>query len=447
MDNLIQKFYSNGKQEEQKYTQFGAFSGRLRKNPFSNLNLDTSQLIKPNIGTINPAIHNSETITQMNKTPNISQDSFLQPKKLVFNSARDLLGQSIMTRNYFENNIKDTNMHTINVTPNKLPSLHTIKQNLNMESKKNATKIQMMEEKMKTLELKNQRLEVINDFFFDMFENNLVKEELKRQKGINENNSKSDTNNKNINDNDESDTEEKRPKKRIKKIKKRNLFKTDLGAQKRKELDMDINNFKEKTKGFARNYLNMVKNNIGITLIDEQIRKREELQDMTENIIELKGDLLNKLENMQNNQELQMKKIAYCLQHSGDEQVERLANRVFGDNILKKIDMANYDSVYSARNKERGSIFIPRDSIFKLRKQSITSMPDDNNDNNHNDNDKSKRGSFINTEKRQSIIKSKRQSFIDKSKRSSFIDNRTQRKSLFRKENDIIPEDVNEIEG
>jgi hypothetical protein len=275
-----------------------------------------------------------------------------------------------------------------------------------------------------------------------MFENNLVKEELKRQKEINENNNKSDNNNKNINDNDEDDTEEKRPKKRIKKLKKRNLFKTDLGAQKRKELDMDINNFKEKTKGFARYYLNTVKNNIGISLIDEQIRKREELQDMTESIIELKGDLLNKLENIQNNQELQMKKIAYCLQNSGDEQIERLANRVFGDTILKKIDMANYDSVYKARNKERGSIFIPRDSIFN-RKQSITSMNEENNNNNNN----SKRGSFIDNEKRQSINKSKRQSFINKSKRSSFIDNKVQRKSLFKKENDIIPEDVNEIEG
>ena len=182
---------------------------------------------------------------------------------------------------------------------------------------------------------------------------------------------------------------------------------------------MDINNFKEKTKGFARNYLNTVKNNIGITLIDEQIRKREELQNVAEDIIELKGDLLNKLENMQNNQELQMKKIAYCLQNSGDEQIERLANRVFGDTVLKKIDMANYDSVYSARNKERGSIFIPRDSIFNSRKQSITTVSDDNNNNN------SKRGSFIdNDKKRKSLIKSKRQSFMDKSKRSSFIDNK-----------------------
>ena len=42
---------------------------------------------------------------------------------------------------------------------------------MNVESKKNETKMQIMEEKMKKLELKNQRLEVINDFFFDMFEN------------------------------------------------------------------------------------------------------------------------------------------------------------------------------------------------------------------------------------------------------------------------------------
>jgi hypothetical protein len=246
--------------------------------------------------------------------------------------------------------------------------------------------------------------------------------------------------NDNDNDNDESDNEEKRPKKRIKKIKKKNLFKMDLGAQKRKELDMDINNFKERTKGFARNYLNTVKNNIGLSLIDEQLRKREELQNVIEDVIELKGDLLNKLENMQNNQELQMKKIAYCLQNSGDEQVERLANRVFGDTILKKIDMANYDDVYKERNKQRGSIFIPRDSFLSLRKQSITSMTD------ANDNNKSKRGSFIDNEKRKSIA-SKRQSFIDKSKRSSFIDNKIPKKSLFRKENDIIPEDANEFEG
>ena len=81
MDNLIQKFYSNGKEEEQKYTQFGAFSNSLMKN--SKLTF-----IKPNIGLVNPTIHNMETASQnqIPKTPNkpvISNDAYLKPKKLI----------------------------------------------------------------------------------------------------------------------------------------------------------------------------------------------------------------------------------------------------------------------------------------------------------------------------------------------------------------------------
>ena len=80
MDNLIQKFYSNGKEEEQKYTQFGAFSNSLMKN--SKLNF-----IKPNIGVINPAIHNVETNTkiQIPKTPNkeVTSDKALPNSPLI----------------------------------------------------------------------------------------------------------------------------------------------------------------------------------------------------------------------------------------------------------------------------------------------------------------------------------------------------------------------------
>ena len=36
--------------------------------------------------------------------------------------------------------------------------------------------------KKKWEKLKSQRLEVINDFFFDIFENNLVKEQLQKQR-------------------------------------------------------------------------------------------------------------------------------------------------------------------------------------------------------------------------------------------------------------------------
>ena len=83
MDNLIQKFYSNGKEEEQKYTQFGAFSNSLLKNSGTKFNF-----IKPNISVVNPAIHNVETKTQISipKTPNkdiISNNTYLNPKKLI----------------------------------------------------------------------------------------------------------------------------------------------------------------------------------------------------------------------------------------------------------------------------------------------------------------------------------------------------------------------------
>ena len=186
MDNLLLKFYSGGKEEEQKFTQFGAFSNSLLKNTSPNLNFTTLGLGIPKItiGTINPSVHNIETTTKISKTPNktppITQEAFLQPKKLIFNGINDLSNKTNINKTFA--NFNNNDLNTINNTQNNIPSLNTIKQNMNLESKKNATKMQMMEEKMKNLELKSQRLEVINDFFFDMFENNLVKEELKKQK-------------------------------------------------------------------------------------------------------------------------------------------------------------------------------------------------------------------------------------------------------------------------
>ena len=39
MDNIIQKFYSNGKEGPSQYTQFGAYSSNMitNKNPISSL--------------------------------------------------------------------------------------------------------------------------------------------------------------------------------------------------------------------------------------------------------------------------------------------------------------------------------------------------------------------------------------------------------------------------
>ena len=364
MDNLIQKFYSNGKEEEQKYTQFGALS--------NNLNFKTTSFIKPNIGTINPAMHNIETATsQVPKTPNrttqMTQESFLRPTKLIFNGSSDLFNKSTLPSNKFLNN---NNINTVAKTEGNIPSLHTMKQNFNLESKKNATKMQMMEEKMKNLELKSQRLEVINDFFFDMFENNLVKEEMKRQQNLKDN---KDNKDKNENKEDESGGEERKQRKKSKKMKKKNIknLKKDIFAKNKEE--MEINEFKNKTKSFSRNYLNNVKNDIGMLMVEEQLRKNEELQNLTEDIIGLKGDLLNQLEKMQMGQNLQMKKIVYCLQNSGDEGIENLANRIFGDNILKPKDNGAGNSEYNSFNNTRisGSAFTPRESLFKTNVKAI----------------------------------------------------------------------------
>ena len=364
MDNLIQKFYSNGKEEEQKYTQFGAFSNSLMKN--SKLNF-----IKPNIGVINPAIHNVETNTkiQIPKTPNkevTSNDTFLNPKKLIFNSSSDLFNQNI-PKNNFAYSTKDN----IEINKEQIPSLKTMKQNMNIENKKNSTKMQMMEEKMKNLELKSQRLEVINDFFFDMFENNLVKEELKRQKGIKEKEEKEED--------EKEESEEQKKKNETERKKKRKKKKKEIIINPNTLNDEEeyMKQFIEKTDKISKKHLKTMKNDIGLALVEKQLQKNEILNNITEEILDLKGDLMNKLERLEMKQKAEIKTIAYCLQNSGDEKVENLATRLFGYNILKpEEDNLNFNTDNNSMNttalKFTGSVFktnlFRRNSIQQIKK-------------------------------------------------------------------------------
>ena len=166
MDNIIQKFYSTGKDVPPQYSQFGAFSSSMIKNPnpITSLGINTINDIKPPYQKINPKtkpLIYKPTYTPI-KPKGMTTEEFLRPKNLMFNSSSDML---------FEN-----------LKYNPIGEIGLMKENLSLMNKKNATKIQMIEEKMKNLELKNQRLEVINDFFFDMFENNLVKEEINKQR-------------------------------------------------------------------------------------------------------------------------------------------------------------------------------------------------------------------------------------------------------------------------
>ena len=162
MDNIIQKFYSNGKEGGSPYSQFGAFSSSMisNPNPMTSLSIKTINDIKPAYNTNNQKKLEYKTYTPL-KPRGMTQEEFLRPKNLMFNSSSDML----------YNNLKFNEQGEIGL----------MKENLSLMNKKNATKIQMIEEKMKNLELKNQRLEVINDFFFDMFENNLVKDEINRK--------------------------------------------------------------------------------------------------------------------------------------------------------------------------------------------------------------------------------------------------------------------------
>ena len=354
MDNLIQKFYSNGKEEEQKYTQFGAFSNSLMKN--------SGLKFKPNISLINPAIHNIETSSQnkIPKTPlnisNNADNTYLKPKKLIFNSSSDLFNQNNIPKNNFAYSSKDEN----GLEKQSIPSLKTIRQDINTENKKNSTKMQMMEEKMKNLELKSQRLEVINDFFFDMFENNLVKEELKRQRGIKEEKENKEEEDDYIGENLEEKGEKKEyQKKKSNKKKRKDLM---INPQLANDEEAYKKQFIEKTDKFSRKYLNTVKTDIGLALVEKQLQKNELLNNITEDILDLKGELMNKLEKLEMKQRAEMKTIAYCLQNSGDDNVENLANRLFGDDILKPDEEilnfnTNINSMNTTTLKFTGSAF------------------------------------------------------------------------------------------
>ena len=323
MDNLIQKFYSNGKEEEQKYTQFGAFSNSLLKNSGTKFNF-----IKPNISVVNPAIHNVETKTQISipKTPNkdiISNNTYLNPKKLIFNSSSDLFNQNI-PKNNFAYSTKNNN--DINQEP--IPLLKTVKQNINTENKKNSTKMQMMEEKMKNLELKSQRLEVINDFFFDMFENNLVKEEINKQREnaakIQKQKYKEEGYEVSSSSESESETDSvsqnnKKTKKNKKKKKQKNLNLNtyDINNMKKKEKFDPIKYQKNKLE-YNKDVLEKIRKNVADYLFEEELKKNEQIQIMGEHINELKSKLISKLDRMEMNQQHQIEKIMFCLINSGE---------------------------------------------------------------------------------------------------------------------------------
>ena len=83
--------------------------------------------------------------------------------------------------------------------------------------------------------------------------------------------------------------------------------------------------FQQKTAMNAREILNNIKKNLGTYLVEEELKKNEQYQSLNEGINELKADLNNKLDRIQQSQKKQMQKIYYCLLNSGDKNVENAA--------------------------------------------------------------------------------------------------------------------------
>ena len=327
MDNIIQKFYSNGK-DSQNYHHLGAFSSSMiiNTNPISSLTHKTIDDFKPTIKTINPSTHNINYKTSTpQRNPKMTREAFLNPKPLVFNSSSDMLYHNPL--NY-----------------NQRGEFNLFKENVLYENKKNNTKMQMIEEKMKNLELKNQRLEVINDFFFDMFENNLVKDEIKRQREL----KAQEEENKNYDDDSEYSTSENNYFRKRKKHKKFHKSKSDINLNRydNRKNQFDALSFQLKTAQNARTILENIKKNIGNYLIEEELKKNEQYQSINEGINELKSDLNYKLDKIQKNQKQQMQKLAYCLLNSGDSKIEGLAMRLFN------YDFSDINNIENILNNE-----------------------------------------------------------------------------------------------
>ena len=327
MDNIIQKFYSNGNRTNN-YSKLGAFSThmisnkkRLPFNPYQTIdnNKPITAKFNPSMSMINPPRNNTNyNFLPSKRYGKTIEEEFLHPKDLVFNCSSDLL-------------------YNINNMPR--GEYYLEKENLIAENKKNVMKMQMIEEKMRNLELKNQRLEVINNFLFDTFENKLNQQELKKMGG----GKKALMEEKKIFLDDESnDDDDDGYRRRRKKLYK---SKSDVNINKYDDYyylknNFDAKKFQLKTAQDARDILDSIKKDIGNYMIEEEFKKNNQIQDITEGINELKSDLAYKLDKMQKNQKIEMQKMAYCLLHSGNHKIQGLATRLFNsyNNDSKDID-------------------------------------------------------------------------------------------------------------
>ena len=303
MDSVVAKFYSTGNGDTSRFTNFGSLT--TAKFGASNGINKTSSYKAPMVpvptSTLKPAninlnaFNNTIPKNSLPKYNNIQLQAAPSLKPVVFNSTSDM------------------------IHPNQLPNyrgeLYNMKQKNLEDEKRNATKLQIMEEKMRNLELKSQRLEVINDFFFDMFENNLVKEQLQKQRedkamkelGEEEEEEDYDDYNNNYYNNYNNMPKKMQRKNRIKAMSANHRGKNlNLNNYDYRPPEFDPEEFQEKTLDNARKVLKGIKESIGNYMLEEQLKKNEELQTITEGIVEMKNELQSRIERIAQRQKNQM---------------------------------------------------------------------------------------------------------------------------------------------
>ena len=285
MDNVVQRFYSSGKDfDNSRYTQFGAFAPNITKPP-------------PAVAWPNRS--SSAVYGTNNKV--IDEDS----KSVMFVSAHDL--------------VKPFPLYGRQYQPQQ--------QQYQQQPQVNASKMHIMEEKMKNLELKAQRLEVINDFFFDMFENNIVKDQINQQRYqyMQPPQLYPQQQQEQIVENASTAKVRATPKQQLAKVKK---AKRDANKPKRPNIDFDPHEFQAKALKNASKVLKNIKRNVGEYILEEQLKKNEEMQNVLEQITDIKNEVNKRLMRLQKEQEIQLEGLCYVLQNSGIPSVEGMAKRV-----------------------------------------------------------------------------------------------------------------------
>ena len=74
--------------------------------------------------------------------------------------------------------------------------------------------------------------------------------------------------------------------------------------------------------------LKNIKRNVGEYILEEQLKKNEEMQNVLEQITDIKNEVNKRLMRLQKEQEIQLEGLCYVLQNSGIPSIEGMAKRV-----------------------------------------------------------------------------------------------------------------------